>query len=71
MKRADKMEQSPYWKERAHIHHPVQGYPFREGLPSYPWYESQGVPCLFAIICNDGSHHTARVDDSTQYRAEG
>jgi hypothetical protein len=58
---------SPHWEERKAITWPFRsGFPYNEGFPAM--YVGQ----RYTLITADGQHHYgARVDPSTQYRAEG
>lgn len=62
-----KPQKSPNWDRRSERIIPNSEFPFNEGWPDVDKTHSQ----FFTIILQDGQRVIARVDFSTQYRAEG
>ena len=62
------LEQSPNWDKRSDLKlyrgRMIPGFPFNEGFPYYKFD-------TFEIILRDGTRLDARLDLSTQHRAEG
>ncbi len=61
-------QKSPNWDNRKNITGFLrEGYPFDEGWPQCGPTDDK----VFELITRDGQRYDARVDFSTQYRAEG
>lgn len=67
-KNVSEPQKSPNWDSRQNISQFVEeGFPFDEGWPEC----GPGDDKVFELVTRDGQRHDARVDFSTQYRAEG